>query len=125
MNRHEWEFEYTARDLAKAAKSQQEFRLSRVSWWQGQKKKVMDEIKEAGIEVEESIGSLYSNTSAGMGPQVVVRTDLQRKLTECHKKIEEHTKLAKDYDGWFQVLNGNPESRVKLHHDDWLFFFGK
>jgi hypothetical protein len=44
---------------------------------------------------------------------------------ECQGKILEHDNLVRTYDGWVQVLQGNPEARVTLHHDDWLFFFGK
>lgn len=30
-----------------------------------------------------------------------------------------------DYHGWQQVLSANPEARLSLNHDDWLFFFGQ
>lgn len=54
----------------------------------------------------------------------MVRNDLQQKLTECHTKINEHLAKVNEYTGWVQVLNGNPESRLQLHVDDYLFFFG-
>ncbi len=125
MNRDEWEFEYTAAKLAEGALERRNFRGSRVTWWREQKETVMALVKESGIEVEESVGAKFSSSSYGNQPRVVVRGDLQRKLTECHDKIEEHERAVKEYDGWVQVLNANPESRLKLTQDDWLYFFGK
>jgi hypothetical protein len=125
MQRDEWVFLYTANKLADAAEKQRDFRKSRIEWWEGQKAAVMAEVKETGIEVNESLGSLTSNTSYGHAPQVMVRADLQTKLTECHRKILEHTNRHKEYEGWVQVLRANPETQLSLHHDDWLYFFGR
>lgn len=126
--RDEWEFEYTAAKLAEGAKSQREFRLGRVAWWTEAKAKVMAEVKDAGIEVTESVAasiSNYATTTQMDGPQIRVRTDLQKKLVECHNKIQGHQQAASEYDGWVQVLSANPESRLKLTQADWLYFFGK
>lgn len=126
--RDEWEFEYTAAKLADGAKAQREFRLGRVTWWTEAKAKVMAEVKDAGIEVTESVAasiSNYATTTQMDGPQIRVRTDLQKKLVECHNKIQGHQQAAAEYDGWVQVLAANPESRLKLTHADWLYFFGK
>lgn len=128
MNRHEWEFEYTAAKLAEGAEAQKAHRLSRVTAWQEAKEKVMAEVRESGIEVSESVAAdmkSYSNSTQSYGPKVMVRADLQSKLTECHQKIQSHTIAAAEYDGWIQVLRANPESRLKLTQDDWLYFFGK
>lgn len=124
-NRDQWEFDYTARNLADGAKSQREFRLGRVAFWQDAKTRTMVEVKESGIEVSESAGASVSNYTTGRGPQVMVRADLQGKLSECHTKIAEHQQAADDYAGWIQVLEANPEVRLKLTHADWLYFFGK
>lgn len=127
--RTEWEFEYTASKLADGAEAQKAHRLSRVEAWTEAKAKVMAEVKDSGIEVTESVAAdmkSYSNTtSAGYGPRVTVREDLQRKLTECHGKILTHTAAAAEYDGWIQVLRANPEKRLLLTQADWLYFFGK
>lgn len=127
-NRAEWEFEYTASKLAEGAAAQKEFRLGRVAWWTEAKAKVMAEVKDAGIEVTESVAasiSNYATTTQMDGPQIRVRTDLQKKLIECHNKIQGHQQAAAEYDGWMQVLSANPESRLKLTQADWLYFFGK
>lgn len=126
-NRDEWEFEYTARNLAAGAKAQREFRLGRVMWWTEAKAKIMAEVKESGLEISESVAASISNyaTSAMAGPQVMVRADLQKKLSECHGKIQSHQQAADEYDGWVQVLDANPDNRLKLTQGDWLYFFGK
>lgn len=128
MNREEWEFEYTASKVAEGAAAQKEHRLGRVAAWTEAKAKVMAEVKDSGIEVSESLAAdmkSYHNTTAAYGPQVLVKADLQKKLTEAHQKITSHTRAAAEYDGWVQVLRANPEARLKLTQDDWLYFFGK
>lgn len=124
--RDEWEFEYTASKLADGAEKQREFRVGRVAWWREAKERVMAEVREAGIEISESVAAQISNYQTGsIGPQVMVRADLQKKLTECHQKIQSHQQAADEYDGWIQVLRANPEQRLKLTQADWLYFFGK
>lgn len=128
MNRTEWEFEYTASKIADGAEGQKAHRLSRVAAWTEAKAKVMAEVKESGIEVSESLAAdmkSYANSTRSMGPQVMVKADLQQKLTEAHQKIADHTRAAAEYDGWIQVLRANPEQRLKLTQADWLYFFGK
>ena len=123
--RDEWEFEYTASKLAEGAAKQKDFRLGRVTWWKEAQAKVMAEVKESGLEVSESVAASISNYTQMAGPQVMVRGDLQKKLSECHTKIQSHQQAADEYDGWVQVLSANPESRLKLTQADWLYFFGK
>ena len=126
--RKEGDFEYTAAKLADGAETQKAHRLSRVEAWTEAKAKVMAEVKDSGIEVTESLASdmkSYSNSSQSIGPRVMVRADLQQKLTECHTKIQTHTQAAAEYDGWLQVLRANPEKRLPLTQADWLYFFGK
>lgn len=131
MNRNEWEFEYTCNALAAAATKQRDHRLSRVEAWTTKKGEVMQKIKDSGLTVHESVaeqfGNTYSTNAAGhgFGAQVMVDNTLQRDLSECVTKIASHRAAATEYDGWIQMLNANPESRVKLNHDDWMFFFGK
>lgn len=125
--RDEWEFEYTASKLAEGAAAQKAFRLGRVEWWKAAKAKVMAEVKESGLEISESVAAQISNysTNAVSGPQISVRADLQKKLAECHQKIQSHQQAADEYDGWIQVLAANAEQRLKLTQADWLYFFGK
>lgn len=129
-NRDEWEFEYTASTLAKAAAAQRDYRLGRVKVWEGKKAEIMDKIKSEGLTVHETVAEKMSSFSNYTTPvaghaQVMVDATLQRDLNECATKIHEHRNLAVEYDGWVQVLEANHESRLKLKHADWMFFFGK
>jgi hypothetical protein len=127
MNRGSWEFEYTARDLAKAAEAQKTYRLSRVTVWEGKKDEVMQKIKDGGLTVHEGVAaqlSSYSNSVRG-GASVMVDPTLQTDLSECVSKIQDHQKAATEYDGWIQMLSANAEARLKLKYHDWMFFFGK
>lgn len=129
MNRNEWEFEYTCAKLAEAASSQKAHRLARVAAWTEKKGEVMQKIKDSGLTVHESVAEGFGNyaqtTNAGYGAQVMVDNTLQRDLSECVTKVASHRAAATEYDGWIQMLQANPEARVKLTHDDWMFFFGK
>ena len=66
----------------------------------------------------------YISTKGNYGPQIEVDAGMQRDLTECQQKILEHDRLVRDYEGWIQVLTANPECRLSLDHEDYLFFFG-
>lgn len=128
--RGEWEFEYTASKLAEGAVEQKIFRLNRVNVWTEAKNKLMEEIRESGLEVTESMAaamsSQYQFGNGGAGaPTIHVKQDLQKKLQECFTKIQDHSQAAAEYGGWYQVLSANPESRLKLTQADWLYFFGK
>ena len=123
-NRGEWEFEYSASELARAAEKKRDYRKSRVSWWEDEKSKLMAEIKESGLEVSEDLATSYSN-GAGNAPQLKVKPELQKRITECHQRIQKHTEAEREYDGWQQVLKANAKSNLKLTQADWLFFFGR
>lgn len=123
--RDKWQFEYAGVDLWKAAQRKVVYHNERLAWWEAQNAAVMAEVRESGIEVSESQAALYSNTTRHMGPQVMVRNDLQRKLEECHIKTQEHSDRIREYEGWVQVLSANATERLKLSHADWLFFFAQ
>lgn len=127
-NRGEWEFEYTAKNLAAAAATQRDYRQSRVDVWTKQKDDLMAKVRSDGISVSESVAdkmSAYSSNLSANGPQIPIDPQMQRQLTECHAKIQAHRLALAEYDGWVQVLEANPESRLKLTQADWLYFFGK
>lgn len=129
MKREEWTFEYTAMKLADAAAAQAAFRRTRFEFWSGKKSEVMQKIRDSGLTIHEDIAlglldKTYSN-SMRAGAQVLVDPTLQKDLTECVTKMQHHSERARQYDGWEQVLRGNPEARVLLDHDDWMFFFGR
>jgi hypothetical protein len=127
MQRDRWEFEHTAAKLAEAAEAKKRHHIARHEWWERKKSEVMAQIRERGISVHEGVAaesSAYTKSPRGTGARIMVDATLQRDLDECSEKVSDHRRKAGLYDGWMQVLRGNPESRLKLHHDDYLFFFG-
>ena len=127
MKRDAWEFEHTAAKLAVAAEEKKLHHVARLEWWKRKKADVMADIRQKGISVHESVAatsSAYSNPLRNTGARIMVDATLQRDLDECSEKVGDHKRKAELYDGWAHVLRGNPESRLKLNHDDFLFFFG-
>lgn len=124
--REDWEFEHTASKLAEGARAQKEYRASRVIAWEQKKDEVMTEIKEKGLSIQAPEAEKFSSYSSH-GDRTIIRVDasMQSRLDQCTSKITTHRELVKQYDAWIQVLEGNPEARLKLTHEDWMFFFGK
>jgi hypothetical protein len=121
-------FEYTAAKLADAAATKMSFHKERLDWWKTKKAEVMDKIRSEGLEVDEKIALGYRSPKARdweRGAQVMVRNDLQHNLDECLEKLGFHTEQIQQYDGWHQVLTANPEARLRLDIEDWLFFFSR
>ena len=128
MNRKEWKFSYTAARLAEAAEAMLRHHESRLAYWKGKKDEVFGLIRSEGIEVDEKISLGYRHPKERdweRGAQVMVRIDLQKDLDECLEKLGFHTGRIADYDGWQQMLAANPEQRLELDIEDWLFFFGR
>ena len=128
MLRQDWGFDYTATKLAEAADQKKAFHQERLAWWKAKRVEVMTTIRAEGLEIDEKIALEYRNPKSrdwDRGSQVMVRNDLQKDLSECLEKLGYHTQQVQQYDGWQQVLAANPEARVKLDIDDWLFFFGR
>ena len=125
MLRDRWNFKFSTKKLAEAAARKRTHHKTRMKFWEDAKAKVLAEVKESGIEVSESeAGASYANTQRSFGPQVMVRNDLQKRLSECHGKILEHAAKVTEYAGWVEVLEGNQETQLDLHADDYLYFFG-
>ena len=124
MLRNEWEFEFKSESLAEAARNKTEHHKQRLEFWSKEQDKVIVDVKEKGLSVEESLaGSQYSNR--GHQPQIVVDNVFQHRLNEAASKVKEHTAKVTEYDGWRQVLEANSGRTYKLNADDFLFFFGK
>ena len=128
MLRKDWCFDYTASRLSEAATKKQVFHQERLDWWKAKRIEVMNTIRSEGLEIDEKIVLEFRSPKSrdwDWGSQVMVRNDLQNDLSECLEKLSHHTQQVQQYDGWQQVLAANPEARVKLDIEDWLFFFGR
>lgn len=123
--RNDWEFEYTAGNLADAAEKQKAHRLERKQAWIDQYRDIQAKIKDGGVTIHESVSKHMGNTTSyGHDPEVQIDPKLSKDLKEAHRRIQTHDDAAREYDGWIQVLRANKEDRLKLNHGDWLYFFG-
>ena len=128
MLRNNWKFTYTAARLAEGADTKLKFHEERILFWKKQKDDLVAEIRKDGLEVSEGTALAYAHPKSRdfeRGAKVMVRNDLKDKLDECMDKLAYHVGKRRDYDGWVQVLNGNPEDRLEADMEDWLFYFGK
>lgn len=125
MLRDKWGFQFTTSTLLRAATDKAKHHADRLKWWEGQQKTIMVECRKKGLSVEESVGAAYSTSNAAFGAQITVDTTFQRKLAECHMKINEHRTKAEMYRGWVQVFEANKGQALELHADDYLFFYGR
>ena len=128
MLRKDWGFDYTATKLAEAAATKLVFHQERLDWWKTKRQEVMGTIRSEGLEIDEKLVMEFRSPKArdwDRSAQVLIRNDLQTDLSECLEKLSHHTQQVQQYDGWQQVLAANPEARVKLDIEDWLFFFAR
>jgi hypothetical protein len=128
MQREQWKFDYTATKLSAAAQAKIAYHELQLDFWKAKREEVITTIRAEGIEVDEKVVLAHSNPKArdwDRGGEILIRNDLRKVLAECYQKLAYHTEERDTYDGWKQVLEANPENRLSLEIDDWLFFFGK
>jgi hypothetical protein len=128
MLRDEWKFDYAASDVARGAQARVAYHAERLAFWKARREEVMQRIRSDGIEIDEKQVLAHRNPKSRdweRGAQVMVRNDLQRDLDECLEKLQWHTGHLDQYQGWYEVLNANPDVRVSLDSDDWLYFFAR
>ena len=128
MQRNEWKFDYTAARLAEVAQAKIDHHAERLAFWKGKREEVLATIRAEGLEIDEKIVVGVQSPKARdweRANRVTVRDHLRFRLAEVLDKLRFHTEQLSQYDGWQQLLLANPEARLGLHIDDWLFFFGR
>lgn len=125
--RGEWEFEYSCKELAHAAEKKAAFRAERVKVWRHAKTETMEKIRTSGLQVSDDIAEKLASNSytQNQGPTIQIDAALLRDIRQCVAKIDNHWHASREYHGWSQVLNAQGDTRVKLKHADWLYFFGQ
>jgi len=126
MQRTDWKFDYTAARLAAAADEKVAHHTERLAFWRQKREDVLATIRADGLEIDEKIVVGYQTPKGRdweRANRVSVRDDLRQQLDEVLDKLRHHTEQLTQYEGWRQLLHANPEQRVALDIDDWLFFF--
>jgi hypothetical protein len=128
MQRDDWKFHYTGKQLLEAAKAKVSHHQGKYKWWLATKDSLLNTIRSEGLEVSEAQALQHPGHKArdwNQGARVMVRNDLQTQLDECLRKLAFHTGELDSFQGWVQVFEANPESSLPLDHEDWMFFFGR
>jgi hypothetical protein len=128
MRRDRWRFEYAAGKLSDAAAKKVEYHSERLKFWKSKRTEVLNTIRAEGLEIDEKIVLGHSSPKARdweRSSMISVRDDLRNKLEECQNKLAYHTGKLGEYDGWHQALSANPDVPLRLHIDDWIYFFAK
>jgi hypothetical protein len=133
MLRNEWEFEYKASEILKAAQAKCEYHDARLKWWTAKKEEKLTKLKEEGVNVDQSVvfeetyganpKAFVSNTYARQ-PSVKLDETLVKDLNECISKCQDHRQKANAYQGWCAILAKHGDKALQLQADDWHHFFG-
>lgn len=126
MKRNEWKFGYAAASLAAAADERAAHHRTRLAYWRGKREEVLGRIRSEGIEIEEKLVLEHNSLKPrdwDRANRVTVRDDLRQQLDEVLGKLRFHAEQVQQYEGWGAVLEANPEQRLDLDIEDWLFFF--
>ena len=128
MLRHEWELTAKADELLSGAEKKTEYHKQRLAFWESRKAEVMTQIKETGLQVDEGPLGLQSPGSASndpyRGPRVTIDNTLSAHVSACAEKVNWHRRMLSRYEAWREILKTQGGASFKLHHDDWIFFFG-
>jgi hypothetical protein len=128
MQRKDWQFEYAAAQLAEAAQAKMAHHTERLKFWKTKREETLAKIRSEGLEIDEKIVVGYQNPKArdwDRANRISVRDDLRQRLDEVLDKLKFHTEKLGEYNGWRQMLVANPQARLGLDIEDWLFFFGR
>jgi hypothetical protein len=128
MQRNDWKFDYTAARLAEAAEAKIVHHTARLEFWKGKREETLAKIRADGLEIDEKIVIGFQSPKArdwDRANRITVRDDLRQQLDEVLDKLKAHTEKLAQYNGWRQLLLANPEARLGLDIEDWLFFFGR
>ena len=124
MLRDKWEFKYTVSAILTAAEKKMNHHAERLKWWEEKQEEIIKEAKESGISINTAVGAEYGASNVMRGAIVSVDEKYQIKLSECYHKIIEHRNKKEAYAGWYTTLNALPPAdSLKLHSDDYLYFF--
>jgi hypothetical protein len=124
--RKDWKFDYAATRLAEAAQAKIVHHTKRLDFWKAKREETLAKIRSEGLEIDEKIVVGYQSPKSrdwDRANRISVRDDLRQQLDEVLDKLKFHTEKLSEYAGWRQMFLANPEARLGLDIEDWLFFF--
>lgn len=118
--RAEWEFIYTAEEVAEAAERKVKYHGDRAAWWEGESKKAEEELKQKGFE--------YRSRERSMGADIEIVGDpeLAKRVSTSKQKIREHREKEELFSTWVRALKAvtkhGKSQELTLTIADILFF---
>lgn len=121
MKRKEWTLDYAPLVVGAAACDRKEHHEARLAYWIDRKDTAEKELREKGIEIDESAAGAGS-TSNYLEPRF--DSALWQQYRQCVQKVNEHRDKAKTYASWERMLNvaKDREIMLKLDVEDVEFF---
>jgi hypothetical protein len=98
--RESWDFVYETSQVLAAAQQRVAHHQGRMDWWSAELQTAETKLKEKGFE--------YREEHRSIGPGVVIVGDpqLASRVTECRRKMEEHSEKLRAYESWVRALSG-------------------
>lgn len=116
MPRRDWEFQFTAADVAEGAAKKATYHAQRRDHWAKEVDRVRKEIKESGIDIQSH------DVTGGQRHEVRIDPAMARRLSEAESKYQSHDADHDTYLKWERVLRTDPTKHLKLNYDDVLYF---
>jgi hypothetical protein len=118
--RADWEFIYTAEEVAAAAECKMKHHSDRAAWWEGESKKAEEDLKSKGFEYRER------ERSMGADLEIVGDPELAKRVSTCKQKMREHRESEEQYSTWVRALKAvtkrGKSQELTLTIADILFF---
>jgi len=118
MKRNEHIFQFTGKEIAKAAQAEFDYHVERIVYWKGEQDKAIALAKASGISVTES------QHTGGKSVQVTVDPTVTLRLNECASKITTHQNAADKLQIEASSYNSgvNYKRVYDLHPEDVIYF---
>lgn len=114
--RSKLEFDYTGAALGAACEKKRDHHEERLKWWEGELETAREAFKGAAVTFQE-----YPVTG-GVRTQALIDPAKQRRMDECHAKVEEHRVKREEYDRWGRGFRANADAHFALDPDDIAYF---
>lgn len=115
--REDWEFQFTAKEVAEAAEKVSSYHRGRQQHWDERARNLATEIRETGVELKEI------TVTGGSRFEAHVNNSLGNQLSEAKSKADSHKMTADKYADWgFALRTLAPSQTLSLDVTDVTFF---
>lgn len=117
--RSDWVFSFSAAELVAAIKVEVEYRERRIAFWEAEKEKADQAIRESPVKIKE----LEVTGGVRVERTIELDTRLEDRASECHLKIKAHKDGLEYYRRWLRLFEKESPDRIfNLNIDDVDYF---